>query len=133
MVGYASAAYEENGRGATADLGRLLTGLECIVIPGGDVFYIYDDLFDADGRLRDALQRRTAERIGCGWRPASGADDRAFPGHRIRDVRWAAQPRRERVMSCSQDRSSPSVLATILFSHAAPRDSRDRLHRGRPR
>jgi chromate reductase, NAD(P)H dehydrogenase (quinone) len=64
VVGCASAAYEGNGHGAVSDLGRLLTGLECIMIPGGDVFYISDDLFDAEGRLQDASQRLAAARIG---------------------------------------------------------------------
>ncbi len=64
FVACASACYEGNGHGAVADLRRLLCGLECIVIPSGDVFYISDDLFDADGRLRDERQRRAAEGIG---------------------------------------------------------------------
>lgn len=64
LVACASACYEGNGHGAVADLRRLLSGLECIVIPSGDVFYIAEDLFDAEGRLRDESQRRAAERIG---------------------------------------------------------------------
>ena len=64
VVACASACYEGNGHGAVADLRRLLSGLECILIPSGDVFYISDELFDASGRLRDEAQRRSAEGIG---------------------------------------------------------------------
>lgn len=64
VVGCASAAYEGNGHGAVADLRRLLSGLECIVIPSSNVFYIGEDVFDEDGHLRDDLQRRAAEGIG---------------------------------------------------------------------
>jgi NAD(P)H-dependent FMN reductase len=64
VVGCACAAYEGNGHGAVADLRRLLSGLECIMIPSSNVIFISEDLFDADDRLRDETQRRSAEGIG---------------------------------------------------------------------
>lgn len=64
VVGVVSAAYEGGGMGAVADTRGLLAGLGCIVAPGGEVFYISDDLFDAEGRLRDATQQKLAEGAG---------------------------------------------------------------------
>ena len=59
------AAYEGGGITALADLRRLLIGLECIVVPGGDPFMISDTLFDENGALASAADRKRAERAGA--------------------------------------------------------------------
>jgi NAD(P)H-dependent FMN reductase len=66
VVGIASAAYAGGGVTAVADLRRLLSGLGCIVVPGGPVVTItgHDEMFDGDGVLRDRHDRREAERVG---------------------------------------------------------------------
>ena len=64
VVGLACAAYEGGGVSACQDLRGVLSGLECIVVPSSDVYVIAEDLFDAEGRLRDPAQRRRAEATG---------------------------------------------------------------------
>jgi NAD(P)H-dependent FMN reductase len=66
VVGIASAAYTGGGVTAIADLRRLLSNLGCVVVPGGPVVTItnHEQMFDADGALRDLHDRREAERIG---------------------------------------------------------------------
>jgi chromate reductase, NAD(P)H dehydrogenase (quinone) len=65
-VGLASAAYAGGGVTAVADLRRLLSGLGCIVVPGGPVVTIasHEQMFDTEGHLRDPHERREAERVG---------------------------------------------------------------------
>ncbi len=55
---------EGNGHGALAELTRLITTLGGVVLPGNDIFYVAEDLFDAGEQFRDPANRRAAERIG---------------------------------------------------------------------
>jgi NAD(P)H-dependent FMN reductase len=66
VVGVASAAYEGGGVTAILDTKRLLVGLGCLVVPGGNAITItsYDEMYDAAGVLRDPNDRREAERVG---------------------------------------------------------------------
>jgi NAD(P)H-dependent FMN reductase len=66
VVGVASAAYEGGGVTAILDVKRLLVGLGCLVVPGGNAITItsYDEMYDDVGTLRDPDQRREAERVG---------------------------------------------------------------------
>ena len=51
---------------AILDVKRLLAGLGCLVVPGGNAITItsYDEMYDGAGTLRDPEQRREAERVG---------------------------------------------------------------------
>lgn len=49
---------------ALAELTRLITTLGGVVLPGNDIFYVAEDLFDGDGEFRDPANRRAAERVG---------------------------------------------------------------------
>jgi NAD(P)H-dependent FMN reductase len=66
VVGVVCAAYAGGGISAIADTKRLLAGLGCIVAPGGDPVTITtsEEMFDAEGILRDEAQRKAAERTG---------------------------------------------------------------------
>jgi NAD(P)H-dependent FMN reductase len=66
VIGVACAAYEGGGVSAIRDTRRILTGLGCIAVPGGDVITITtaDEMFDHDGILRDPAQRIAVERTG---------------------------------------------------------------------
>jgi len=64
LVARACVCLEGNGHGALAELTRLITTLGGIVLPGNDVFYAADDLFDGEGQLQDPANARTAARIG---------------------------------------------------------------------
>lgn len=66
VVGVASAAYEGGGVTAILDVKRLLVGLGCLVVPGGNAITItsYGEMYDESGTLRNGDDRREAERIG---------------------------------------------------------------------
>ncbi|MGV0793537.1 NADPH-dependent FMN reductase [Mycolicibacterium sp. XJ1819] len=64
VVARACVCLEGHGHGALAELTRLLTTLGAVVLPGNDVFYVADDLFDDSGSFRDPTLVRSAERIG---------------------------------------------------------------------
>jgi|GEM_PF-2275695 len=64
LVARASVCLHGNGHGALAELTRLLNTLGAIVLPGDDIFYIADDLFDSEGQFSDPANNRAAERIG---------------------------------------------------------------------
>ncbi|MGD1256973.1 NADPH-dependent FMN reductase [Mycobacterium seoulense] len=64
IVARACICLEGNGHGALAELTRLLTTLGAVVLPGNDVFYVDDNLFDEDGQFRDQVNRDAAEAIG---------------------------------------------------------------------
>lgn len=64
LIARACVCLDGNGHGALAELNRVLTTLGAIVLPGNDIFYVADDLFDANGQFADPTDRSTAERIG---------------------------------------------------------------------
>ena len=64
LVARACVCLEGNGHGALAELTRLVTTLGGVVLPGNDIFYVAEDLFDGEGDFRDPANRRAAERIG---------------------------------------------------------------------
>ena len=64
LVARSCVCLEGNGNGALGELTRLITTLGGIVLPGNDVFYAADDLFDADGQFRDPANGRAAAAIG---------------------------------------------------------------------
>ena len=64
LVARACVCLDGNGHGALAELTRVMTTLGAIVLPGNDIFYVADDLFDADGQFADPTTRSSAERIG---------------------------------------------------------------------
>jgi chromate reductase len=64
LVARACVCLEGNGHGALAELTRLITTLGGIVLPGNDVFYAADDLFDSEGQFQDPANARAAARIG---------------------------------------------------------------------
>jgi chromate reductase len=64
FVARACVCLEGNGHGALAEITRLVTTLGGVVLPGNDIFYVAEDLFDDDGQFRDPANRRAAERVG---------------------------------------------------------------------
>jgi NAD(P)H-dependent FMN reductase len=66
VAGVGCAAYDGGGVTATIELRRYLVGLGVLVVPGSCVVTItsHDEMFDAEGQLRDPHDRREAERIG---------------------------------------------------------------------
>jgi chromate reductase, NAD(P)H dehydrogenase (quinone) len=63
IVARACVCLEGNGHGALGELTRVLNTLGVVVLPGNDIFYVADDLFD-DESFRDPAHRDAAERIG---------------------------------------------------------------------
>jgi len=64
LVARACVCLDGNGHGAMAELNRVMTTLGAIVLPGNDIFYVADDLFDADGQFANPTNRLAAERVG---------------------------------------------------------------------
>ncbi|MGE3328233.1 MAG: NADPH-dependent FMN reductase [Acidimicrobiia bacterium] len=64
LVARGCVCLDGNGHGALAELTRVMTTLGAIVLPGNDIFYVADDLFDSDGQFANPTNRAAAERIG---------------------------------------------------------------------